>query len=128
MRRHALVLCGVALLSGGVRADPFDPPPPAGYGADGSLIQMCNETHLINAQRECQARIRYYENEIRDFDRRKARGDTDATARQLQWLRGLQYDLTRYKQACARIADGLRTLRMEPDTRCDSVEPDLKAR
>lgn len=126
-----MMLAAALSLAGGTafgQAENFETyaPPPAGYGAQGTLIQMCNEANVLAAQRECQAKIRYYENTIRDFDRRKARADTDATAKQVQWLRGLQYDLTQYRQACAKIEDGLRRLRAHPETRCDAVGNRLK--
>ncbi|MBI1181649.1 MAG: hypothetical protein GC201_13950 [Alphaproteobacteria bacterium] len=126
MRRFWTALAGAALLgSAAARAqtDQFDTDsvPPVGYGAHGELIQMCNEAHLLAAKQTCETKIRYYEDTMRDFDRRKARGNTDATARQLQWLRGLQHDLTEYRKACDAIDDGLRDLRAHPETRCDSV-------
>jgi hypothetical protein len=127
----SMMLAAAVFLAGGDafgQAENFEnyAPPPAGYGAQGTLIQMCNEDNVLAAQRECQAKIRYYENTIRDFDRRKARADTDATAKQVQWLRGLQYDLTQYRQACAKIEDGLRQLRAHPQTRCDASGRPLK--
>ena len=125
MHRLSIVLGALLLWSGSALAQTrnFDdqPPAPAGDGGQGSLIQMCNEENLRNAQRECAGKIRWYENEIREFERRKARKDTDATSRQLQWLRNMQHDLTRYKEACARIDHGLQQLRANPETRCDSA-------
>ncbi len=96
------------------------PPAPAGDGGQGTLIQMCNETNVQAALRECEGKIRWYEDQIREFERRKARKDTDATSRQLQWLRNTQYDLQRYRDACARIEYGLQQLRAHPETRCDA--------
>ena len=126
MRRHVLILAGALLLnSGGALAQTsnFDdqPPAPAGYGASGTLIKMCNENDVLAAQRECQGKIRTYENTIRDFERRKARKDVEASPRQAEWLRGLQHDLSQYRDACARIEDGLRQLRAHPETRCDAT-------
>jgi hypothetical protein len=125
-RRYGIILTGALLLGGSgalAQTDQFETRtvPPVGYGANGELIQMCNETHLLAAKQTCESKIRSYENTIRDFERRKARGNTDATARQLQWLRGLQHDLTEYRKACAKIEDGLRQVRAHPETRCDSM-------
>ncbi|MGE0667513.1 MAG: hypothetical protein AB7O49_13225 [Sphingomonadales bacterium] len=118
------VIGAVLLWSGGAlaQADKFDdqPPAPAGDGGQGTLIQMCNEQNVLAALRECEGKIRWYDTQIRDFERRKARKDNDATSRQLQWLRTMQYDLQRYREACARIEDGLRQLRAHPETRCDA--------
>lgn len=123
MRRPIIVLT-LLLWSGGAfaQADKFEdqPPAPAGDGGQGMLIQMCNENNVQAALRECEGKIRWYEDQIRDFERRKARNDTDATSRQLQWLRTTQYDLQRYRDACARIEHGLRQLRAHPETRCDA--------
>ncbi|MEN3976556.1 hypothetical protein [Emcibacter sp. SYSU 3D8] len=123
-RRLPIAMAALLLWSGGAlaQADKFEdqPPAPAGYGADGTLIQMCNENDVQAALRECQSKIRSYETAIRDFERRKARKETDATSRQLQWLRGMQHDLTRYKDACAKIDYGLQQLRAHPETRCDA--------
>ena len=121
--RLPIVLGALLLWSGSALAQTqnFDdqPPAPAGDGGQGSLIQMCNEENVQNALRECEGKIRGYENEIREFERRKARKDTDVTARQQQWLRSAQHDLTRYKDACAKIEYGLQQLRAHPETRCD---------
>lgn len=125
MRLRLPIVIGALLLwSGGAfaQADKFEdqPPAPAGDGGQGTLIQMCNENDVQAALRECQSKIRYYETEIREFERRKARKDTDATSRQLAWLRNMQYDLTRYKDACGKIEYGLQQLRAHPETRCDA--------
>ncbi len=107
------------LWSGGAfaQADKFEdqPPAPAGYGADGTLIRMCNENDVQAALRECQSKIRTYETEIREFERRKARKDNDATSRQLQWLRGMQYELT-----------ATRTPAPKSSTACSSSAPTRK--
>lgn len=125
MRVRLLITLGALLLWGGsafAQADKFQdqPPAPAGYGADGTLIRMCSENDVLAALRVCEGKIRYYETEIREFERRKARKDTDATSRQLQGLRDMQYELTRYKDACAKIDYGLQQLRAHPETRCDA--------
>jgi len=125
------IVLGALLLTGGgafAQADKFQdqPPAPAGYGAGGTLIRMCNENDVLAALRECEGKIRYYESNIREFERRKARKDTDATSRQLQWLRGMQYELARYKDACAKIEYGLTQLRAHPETRCDANGEQLK--
>ena len=118
------MLGALLLWSGGAagQTDNFhdQPPAPSGYGGQGTLIQMCNENDVQAALRECQNKIRWHEDQIRDFERRKARKDTDATARQLQWLRNLQYDLNRYREACSKIEYGLQQLRAHPETRCDA--------
>ena len=124
--RHCLpIVLGMLLSWNGAafaQADKFEdqPPAPAGDGGQGTLIQMCNENNVQAALRECEGKIRWYENQIREFERRKARKDTDATSRQLQWLRNTQYDLQRYKDACDKIDYGLQQLRAHPETRCDA--------